>query len=149
MNFDKSKIYTSVNADEVKIGSKGYFADTLTVLEECVRYGDSDGIRELGGITDPLCLYRFRSTPDNVTWNLFYLVEEPEEEEFCTYRELAKWLMYGTGEYLRNNSCTVSTHFHYELEKENERVNPIGFKVRKWGDAEWHEPTRRYMGIEE
>lgn len=36
MEFDKSKIYTVVNADEVKIGSKGYFANTILELETCV-----------------------------------------------------------------------------------------------------------------
>lgn len=29
MEFDKSRVYTAVNADELKIGSKCIFADTI------------------------------------------------------------------------------------------------------------------------
>ena len=29
MEFDKNRIYTMVNADEVKLGSVGYFADNI------------------------------------------------------------------------------------------------------------------------
>lgn len=32
MEFDKSRVYTAVNADELKIGSKCIFADTLGAL---------------------------------------------------------------------------------------------------------------------
>lgn len=42
MEFAKAKIFTALNADEVKVGSKGYFADNLRSLrgaaeEECSR----------------------------------------------------------------------------------------------------------------
>ena len=33
MEFDKSKVYTALNADEVKVGSLCYLADTLSVLQ--------------------------------------------------------------------------------------------------------------------
>ena len=36
MEFDKSKIYTAANADELKIGSKVVVADTLEDLKQCV-----------------------------------------------------------------------------------------------------------------
>lgn len=36
MEFDKSKVYTSVNADELKIGSKCIFADSLSHLKKYV-----------------------------------------------------------------------------------------------------------------
>lgn len=32
MEFDKAKVFTVLNADEVKIGSSGYFADNLRSL---------------------------------------------------------------------------------------------------------------------
>lgn len=34
MEFDKSKIYTVVNADEVKLGNIGYFADNIYSLQQ-------------------------------------------------------------------------------------------------------------------
>lgn len=36
MEFDESKVYTLINADKVKIGSKGYYADDLKTLKERV-----------------------------------------------------------------------------------------------------------------
>ncbi len=38
MQFDKSRVYTKLNADEVKEGSEGYFADTLNDLKDIVEY---------------------------------------------------------------------------------------------------------------
>ena len=34
MEFDKSRIYTVVNADEIKLGSTGYFADNIYSLQQ-------------------------------------------------------------------------------------------------------------------
>lgn len=77
MEFDKSKVYTALNADEVKVGSKGYFSDSLFYLKEKVSanmptntisqiYSESSD-RRFGG--------------DQIFLNsLFYLVEEPVEE---------------------------------------------------------------------
>lgn len=42
MEFDKSKVYTVLNADEVKIGSKGYFADRLLSLKQIVETREFD-----------------------------------------------------------------------------------------------------------
>ena len=36
MEFDKNRIYTAVNADELKIGSKCIFADTVRGLRRKV-----------------------------------------------------------------------------------------------------------------
>ena len=33
MVLDKNRLYTAVNADEVKVGSKGYFADSIGKLK--------------------------------------------------------------------------------------------------------------------
>lgn len=48
MEFDKNRIYTAVNADELKIGSKCIFADTVRGLRrkveedaDCVTAGTS------------------------------------------------------------------------------------------------------------
>lgn len=34
MEFDKAKVFTALNADEIKQGSKGYFANSIRILIE-------------------------------------------------------------------------------------------------------------------
>jgi hypothetical protein len=82
MEFDKSKVYTSLNADEVKIKSKGFFADTLQDLEDCVK--NETGLFTLRSINNKDFSHRF-STNKIDTWLLFYLVEEPKEEKYKPY----------------------------------------------------------------
>lgn len=91
MEFDKSKVYTVFNADEVKIGSKGYFADTKEYLTSHVKFENKDFYctldearhnSELPFMTNG-CVYRY-----------FYLVEEPKEKTKrpCTREELLEML---------------------------------------------------------
>lgn len=77
MKFDKSKIYTAVNADEVKVGSKGYFADNLTDLKALVADESADRFNEILHINPSDNNYRFSFSAGN-NYALFYLVEEPE-----------------------------------------------------------------------
>lgn len=147
MKFDKTKVYSSANADEVKRGSVGYFADTLRELKAAVKDGRAK--RTLTRVEDDSRLYRFCPGKADTTYALFYLVKEPKKEELCTYRELAQWLLYGGGEFMYVNSGFVTTYFSYNLTKENDTVDVNTYLVRKWGDTEWHVPTREYMGIEE
>ena len=42
MEFDKSKIYTVLNADELKLGSKVYVADSLEALQSYVEDNDKN-----------------------------------------------------------------------------------------------------------
>lgn len=77
-----------------------------------------------------------------------YCAEIPEEPKprRVTNRELAKWLTVGSGEY-RNQIGLVSNYYTYD-ESETDREVCGHFKVRKWDDIEWHEPTVDYMGID-
>lgn len=81
MTFDKNKVYTALNADEVKVGSKGYFADSLEDLRAFVSEDD-----------DPCTLFEVlgeeygrRFDEGGNPWNLFYLVEEPAEDKYRPY----------------------------------------------------------------
>lgn len=48
MDFDKSRVYTAVNADELKDGSKVYVADSIDTLKRYVEDGlDTSTISEL------------------------------------------------------------------------------------------------------
>lgn len=87
MEFDKSKVYTLLNADEVKIGSEGYFADNLEDLKDIVErerveyYGK---IGSIGSIEVESYSCRFHKK-DKYCYGLFYLVKEPKEKKFRPY----------------------------------------------------------------
>ena len=88
MEFDVNKVFVSLSADDVKIGSKGYCADSLVTLKTQVEYEDKLAYGEVTRILDKDCLYRFRI--DNIIDKaFFYLVEEPEEKENAKLRYLA------------------------------------------------------------
>lgn len=87
MEFDKSKVYTVLNANKVKIGSRGYFSENLKSLrdavEENIQYGE---IRE---IKDESFAGRFRTKGDGCCYSLFYLIEEPKKKvKFRAYNDM-------------------------------------------------------------
>lgn len=88
MEFDKTKVYTAQNADEIKIGSKGYLADNIAELKRCVFNGDKEYFFTIKEIATEDENYRFLAdnySDNEVSWNLFYLVEEPKENRFRPY----------------------------------------------------------------
>lgn len=84
MEFDESKVYTPINADKVKIGSKGYYADDLKTLKERVNSHSRRWRGEVDKIYDTDSTYRF-AIKNNTRFILFYLVEEPEEKKYRPY----------------------------------------------------------------
>lgn len=80
MEFDKSRVFTTVNADEVKVGSKGYFADNLAELEAVVGEEVEHRFNEILYINPPSNSYRFNVKNTACNYLLFYLVEEPSTE---------------------------------------------------------------------
>ena len=72
--------------------------------------------------------------------------EEPKPRR-ATNRELSKWLSDNKGEY-RNHIGLVSNAYTYDVSESDTSV-PSLFKVRKWDDTGWLEPTVDYMGIED
>jgi len=79
-------------------------------------------------------------------WNCCAEIPEEPKPRRATNRELAKWLAIGIGEY-RNQIGLVTNAYTYD-ESESDKEVCTHFKVRIWNDAEWHEPTVDYMGIE-
>lgn len=148
MEFDKSRAYSAINADKVKVGSKGYFADNLGCLRDLVFNSSKYKPRPLMGIAKQSKMARFRDS-NAMPYNLFYLVEEPhkesKEEELCTEGELSKWLADGNG--LFKNIINICTPYYCFYDGREDKIVDKNNKVRKWGDREWHSPTREYMGI--
>lgn len=86
MEFDVNKVFVSLSADDVKIGSKGYCADSLVNLKTRVEHEDKLAYGEVTRIHDKNCLYRFRI--DNIIDKaFFYLVEEFTEKKFRPYKD--------------------------------------------------------------
>lgn len=85
MEFDKSRIYTAVNADELPIGSKCVFADTIQGLKER-KYIDT-----LVGIADERRVCRFASEHGS-DWKyaLAYLIEPPAEPKYKPFESVDK-----------------------------------------------------------
>ena len=87
MKFDKTRVYTVLNADEVKVGSKGYFADNISDLKRKVDEGDEP--LTLVKICGEEAAVRFTTLSASV-YLLFYLVEEPKEKVYRPYNDTAE-----------------------------------------------------------
>ena len=84
MKFDKSKVYTLLNADDVKDGSEGYFADNLEDLKDIVEHECDDYYGKIGRIEVESYSCRFHKKDKNC-YGLFYLTKEPKEEKIHPY----------------------------------------------------------------
>lgn len=87
MDFDKNRVYTTLNADEVKVFSKGYFADSIHELKR--KINDSETLLTLTRIYGEEAAARF-STTSVTSYILFYLVEEPKEKTYRPYKDTAE-----------------------------------------------------------
>lgn len=76
------------------------------------------------------------------------LLPEKPAPRRATNRELAKWLALGNGEVKYASQYAVKIHIEYGTKSDNDPCHE-SFRIRKWEDTEWHEPTIDYMGIEE
>ena len=82
MKFDKTRLYTACNADEVKVGSRGFFADSISELKRKISEGEEP--LTLVKICGEEAATRFSVSPVS-SYILFYLVEEPKEKTYQPY----------------------------------------------------------------
>ena len=121
MEFDLNRMYTVLNANEAKIGSKGYYADTLKELKEMVSDEINDKYGTLTKIADEGSLYRFRFNGiTNMAYAFFYLVEEPKiedskiEKKPLSLNEIAK-LSYKKRKAINSHVLNKKTKFKKRL----------------------------------
>lgn len=109
MEFDKSMVYTALNADELKVGSKVIVANTIIDLKKCVaKYYEENVITFVTMITGIECeesSLRFRidtAIGDYASdcWALAYFVEEPST--------FLKWTDLKIGDIITNNDTFTS-----------------------------------------
>ena len=75
-----------------------------------------------------------------------HCAEIPEESSRqATAIQLAEWVSKGFR--IIKRAGYITNHVSFDEESEN---IPVGDEilVRKWGDKEWHKPTREYLGLE-
>lgn len=85
MKFDKSRVYTALNADELKIGSKVIVADNLASIKKKVAAynGNDKCLIKIEKIMPEQYESRFSIHGEfftDVCWSLAYLVAEPESK---------------------------------------------------------------------
>jgi len=92
MEFDKSRVYTVLNADELPIGSKCVFADTVKALREEVETGDTvDVVRKFTGLYGCVEDYGDIQFSDGFyTYNYAYLIEPPTEPKYKPFESVEK-----------------------------------------------------------
>ena len=89
MEFDKSRVYTAVNADELKIGSKCIFADTVSGLRQAVQDKVFDThVQILTRVSDDDSVARFLTS--NYQWVYAYLIEPPAEPKYKPFESVEK-----------------------------------------------------------
>lgn len=85
MEFDKAKVFTALNADELRKGDRVIVADNLATLKRCVKENDRGDT--LYKVEDESGQYRFGIISDGceIAFNLAYLVERKEQKaaEIC------------------------------------------------------------------
>ena len=81
MKFDKTRVYTALNADELKIGSKCIFADTVQGLKKHI---ETKQILTLVGIYEEHKRDRFIGSDGAIeaSYSLAYLIEPPVEQRY-------------------------------------------------------------------
>ena len=87
MEFDKSRVYTALNADELPIGSKCIFADTVKGLK--CRIDDGRAMAILTCIGDESSVSRFVANGATL-FNLAYLIEPPAEPKYKQFESVEK-----------------------------------------------------------
>ena len=89
MEFDKSRVYTAVNADELKIGSKCIFADTVKALRKKVQADDyAQYVQPFIRLHDNG--YDVQFLADCYLYNYAYLIEPTSEPKYKPFESVEK-----------------------------------------------------------
>ena len=95
MEFDIGRVYASISADDLKVGSKVILADTLTNLKDYVTDFDSSVyVETLTRIEDEYATARFVGERRSPPYPFAYLISEPEEKKL-------KWTDLKVGDVIR------------------------------------------------
>lgn len=103
MEFDIKQVYTCVDADKLKVGSKVICADDLGTLKEIVKKtkleDNNNWFEKLEGVNDENCEFRFVTCHGD--YNIAYFISEPEEKKF-------KWTDLKVGDIIKQKKGTYT-----------------------------------------
>ncbi|MFC2602298.1 MAG: hypothetical protein ACFNX0_00130 [Treponema sp.] len=85
MEFDKSRVYTALNADELEVGSTVFVANTLAFFKEVVNDEQSDRRVKVDRIESECYESRFHANSEN--WQLAYLISPPKKPEYKPFSD--------------------------------------------------------------
>ena len=88
MEFDKSRVYTALNAEDLPIGSKCIFSDTIQDLRIKVRDAKVN-INTLTNVIEEAFIHRF-SGNNNCDYLYAYLIELPAEPKYKPFESIEK-----------------------------------------------------------
>ena len=71
---------------------------------------------------------------------------EIPDSDLATVIQLAEWVSKGFG--LIKRAGYITNYVSFLDDDEHSPASNFSL-VRKWGDKEWHEPTREYLGLED
>lgn len=103
MKFEKYKVFTALDADDLKVGSKVIVADSMYALQKSVEETNETYekfVTTLVAVNDCSCPKRFKSSELFLDWNLAYLIEEPKEK-------VLKWTDLKIGDVIRHKKELV------------------------------------------
>lgn len=86
MEFDKNRVYTALNADELKVGSTVIVANDLWSLRGKVEEFDNSYEVTLSDIRSEAAIHRFK-TSSGYAYLLAYLIEPPKELQYKPFSD--------------------------------------------------------------
>ena len=87
MTFDKSKVDTALNADELRVGSRCIFADTIQDLKKSVERSVGYERTKLKRLQDDTNTCRFIDSFGKM-FAFAYLIESPKESEYRPFENI-------------------------------------------------------------
>ena len=89
MKFDKAKVYTALNADELQIGSICFLADTIAQLREYVESENDEYKHKIDHIFSERVAYRF-CDKGALHFLYAYLIEPPRKPNYRPFKNVAE-----------------------------------------------------------
>lgn len=131
MTFEKSRVYTALNADELKLGSKCIFADTVEELKQRAMNAETF-ISTLERVYTESEDARFVS--DDVKYLLAYIIEPPKELWYKPFSDMETALkeMEKHNWWVRHRYGDVSlvTSYNKKSQTNNVYINGVWYTLK-------------------
>lgn len=100
MKFNVNKAFSALNADKVKIGCKGYFANSVAELKNAVENNNKKCRSKIDRVLGEGFMCRF-TAENGICYPFFYPFEETKELWTCPYKHLTEMINDYTERFIR------------------------------------------------